>query len=89
MIIEVLRAARYLDDKLEENLGRPYHAALGIGLVCEIIERCRELYDAPATSAGIMRLALVILLYLLLLTHQMGELSDHAVWRMRRHGIRN
>ena len=89
MIIEVLRAARYVDDKLKEKLGRPYHAALGIGLVWEIIERCRELYDAPATSAGIMRLALVILLYLLLLIHQMGELSDHAVRRMRRHGIRN
>jgi hypothetical protein len=34
-------------------------------------------------------IALVILLYLLLLIHQMGELSDHAVRRMRRHGIRN
>jgi len=89
MIIEVLGAVHYLDDKLKEKLGRPYHAALGIGLVWEIIERRRELYDAPATSAGIMRLTLVILLYLLLLVHQMGELSDHAVRRMRRYDIRD
>ncbi len=43
MIIEVLRTARYLDDKLKEKLGRPYHAALGIGLVWEIIARYRDL----------------------------------------------
>jgi hypothetical protein len=33
MIVELLRAARYLDEKVKEKLGRPYHAAaLGIGL---------------------------------------------------------
>src|SRR5271170_7389272 len=82
MIIEVLCAARYLDDKLKEKLGRPYHAALGIGLVWEIIERCQELYDAPATSAGIMRLALVILLYLLLLIQVHSDPDHDAVMRI-------
>jgi hypothetical protein len=84
MIIEMLRAARHLDEKLKEKLGRPYHAALGIGLILEIIGRFRELYDAPATSGGIVRLALVILLYVLLLIHQTGELSDHAAERKAR-----
>ena len=39
MIIEIPRAARHLDEKLKEKLGRPYHAALGIGLILEIIGR--------------------------------------------------
>ena len=81
MIIEILHAARHLDEKLKEKLGRPYHAALGIGLILEIIGRFRELYHAPPTSGGIARLALVILLYVLLLIHQTGELSGHAAQR--------
>jgi hypothetical protein len=52
--------------------------ALGLGLVLEIIARVRELHDAPATTGGIVRRALVMPLYLLLLVHQIGELSDHA-----------
>jgi hypothetical protein len=78
MVGEILRVVHRLDDWLRETLGRPYHMALGIGLILEIIARVRELHDAPATTGGIMRLALVMLLYLLLLVHQIGELSDHA-----------
>jgi hypothetical protein len=83
MVGEILRVVHRLDDWLRETLGRPYHVALGIGLVLEIIARVRELHDAPATTGGIMRLALVMLLYLLLLVHQIGELSDHAERRRR------
>ncbi len=67
MVGEILRIVHRLDDWLRETLGRPYHVALGIGLVLEIIARVRELHDAPETTAGIVRLALVMLLYLLLL----------------------
>jgi hypothetical protein len=84
MIVEILRAVHHLDDWIRETLGRPYHAALGIGLVLEIIARARELHDAPATSAGIVQLALAMLLYVVLLVHQIGELSDHAE---RRRGV--
>jgi hypothetical protein len=83
MIREMLRAAHRLDDWLREILGRPYHAALGIGLILELIARIRELHEAPGAISGIVRLALVILLYLLLLIHQIGELSDHAERRRR------
>jgi hypothetical protein len=87
MIRGILRAARLLDDTLKDKLGRPYHAVLGIGLVLEIVGRCKELYEAPAKSAGIIRLVLAILLYVLLLLHQTGELSEHAEQRaMRRRG---
>jgi hypothetical protein len=83
MVGEILRVVHRLDDWLRETLRRPYHVALGIGLVLGIIARVRELHDAPATTGGIMRLALVMLLYLLLLVHQIGELSDHAERRRR------
>jgi hypothetical protein len=80
----MLKAAHRLDDWLREMLGRPYHAVLGIGLVLEIIARLRELHEAPATSVGIVRLVLVMVLYLLLLVHQLGELSEHAERRRGR-----
>ena len=67
-----------------ERAGRPYHVALAIGLVLEIIARVRELHEASEKTAGIVRLALVMLLFLLLLIHQIGELSDHAERRRRR-----
>jgi hypothetical protein len=79
----MLNAVHGLDDWLRAMLGRPYHAALGIGLVLEIIAHLRELHEAPATSAGIVQLVLVMLLYLLLLIHQIGELSEHAERRRR------
>jgi hypothetical protein len=83
MIGEILGTVHRLDDWLRGTLGRPYHAALGVGLVLEIIGRIRELHEASATSAGIVRLVLVVVLYLLLLVHQIGELSDHAERRRR------
>jgi hypothetical protein len=84
MIGDILRAAHRLDEWLREMLGRPYHAALGIGLALEIIARFRELHEAPETAGGIVGLVLVVLLYLLLLIHQIGELSEHAERRRPR-----
>jgi hypothetical protein len=78
VIVEISHAAHRLDARLRRTLGRPYHAMLGIGLVLEIIARIRELHEAPATAGGIIRLMLVVLLYLVLLVHQVGELSPHA-----------
>jgi hypothetical protein len=83
MIGEMLRAAHRLDDWLREILG-PYHAALGIGLVLEIFARIRELHEALGAISSIVRLGLVMQLYLLLLIHQIGELSDHAERRRSR-----
>ena len=77
MIGKMLAAVRRLDEWLRGMLGRPYHAALGFGLILEIIARLREMYEAP-TKTGIVKLVLLLLLYLLLLVHQVGELSEHA-----------
>jgi hypothetical protein len=78
MVGTILGAVRRLDDWLREMLGRPYHAALCIGLGLEIIARIREMAETSASKVGMVRLALVLLLYLLLLIHQVGELSEHA-----------
>jgi hypothetical protein len=83
VIVEISHAAHRLDAWLRRSLGRPYHMMLGLGLVLEIIARIRELYEAPATASGIVRLMLVLLLYLVLLVHQVGELSPHAERRGR------
>jgi hypothetical protein len=42
MIIEVLRAARYLDDKLKEKLGRPYPDACHLTDVGGLTEAVRK-----------------------------------------------
>jgi hypothetical protein len=78
MIGKALGAVHEVDAWLRRMLGRPYHAALGIGLILEIIARVRELIETPGKSLGMVRLALVMLLFVLLLIHQLGELSDHA-----------
>jgi hypothetical protein len=78
VIVEISHAAHHLDAWLRRTLGRPYHAMLGIGLVLEIIARVREMHEATATAGGIIRLMLVLLLYLVLLVHQVSELAPHA-----------
>jgi predicted histidine transporter YuiF (NhaC family) len=83
MIGEILGAVHRLDDWLRATLGRTYHAALGFGLVLEIVGHVRDLREALTTSAGLVRLVSVLLLYLLLLVHQIGELSEHAERRRR------
>jgi hypothetical protein len=77
MIVDVLRAARRLDERLQQKLGRPYSALLGIGLVIEIIARVREMIELPETSTSVMRLCLTVVFFALLLVHQLGELSEH------------
>lgn len=77
MVGKILAPVRRLDEWLRGMLGRPYHAALGVGLILEIIARLREMYEAP-TKTGLVKLVLLLALYLLLLVHQLGELSEHA-----------
>ncbi len=76
MIAAILKAASGLDAWLGRQLGRPYHALLGIGLVMEIVQRVRELGEM--TSWNALRSWLAILLFAALLTHQLGELHEHA-----------
>jgi hypothetical protein len=82
MFQAVTNAARNLELWLSRTFGRPYHALLGIGIVVEIVQHCRELPD-KVDSAAILKTALAILLFVVLLVHQAGELSERAEERRR------
>ncbi|HTW51725.1 MAG TPA: hypothetical protein VME45_07510 [Stellaceae bacterium] len=77
MFNAVTNAARNLELWLSRTFGRPYHVLLGIGIVVEIVQHCRELPD-KLNSAAILKTALAILLFVVLLVHQAGELSERA-----------
>ena len=79
----LLHAAHRLDDWLRRHFGRPYHAILAIGLVIEIARHLRELTEIGGSTSGIIKLILAVLLFTVLLVHQLGELSEHAARRRR------
>jgi hypothetical protein len=76
MIVEALRAAHHLDQKLNEKLGRPYHAVLSIALIGEIIHRFQEFRTLPFNTAHLGELIVPFLVGLALLIHQLGEMSE-------------
>lgn len=77
MFHAVTNAARSLELWLSRTFGRPYHALLGIGIVVEIVQHCRELPD-KLDGAAVLKTALAILLFVVLLVHQAGELSERV-----------
>ena len=77
MFHAVTNAARNLELWLSRTFGRPYHALLGIGIVVEIVQHCRELPE-KLDGAAVLKAALAILLFVVLLVHQAGELSERA-----------
>lgn len=85
MIVEILRKARRLDAAIGRKLGPAYHALLGIGLVVEIVRRLSEFGDLP--RAGAVREIFAVVLFGVLLLHQMGELGEHMDRRRKARGI--
>jgi hypothetical protein len=83
MLSAVTDAARRLELWLGRKFGRPYHALLGIGIAIEIVQHCRELPEKLG-SGEIVKTVLAIILFLALLVHQAGELSEHAKARRER-----
>lgn len=86
MIVEILSFARRLDAALGRKFGAPYHALLGIGLGIEIVRRLNEIAELPGATAGALRAGFAVLLYALLLLHQLGELAEHLERRQERLG---
>lgn len=78
MIREFLDGVHRLDIFLQTRIGRPYHALLGVGLVVELIKQLREFDKLGESAGGILRTALALLLFAVLLIHQLGELREHA-----------
>jgi hypothetical protein len=89
MIAEFLQAAHRMDASIVRVLGRPYHAVLGIGLGAEVVERFRQLEKTAGSDMGLVHLALVMLLYLALLIHQVGELHAHMKEKREREAAYN
>jgi hypothetical protein len=75
MLAEIARAARRGDEFMSAAFGRPYHAVLGIGLIAEIVERIRD-FPKVTEHGTLLRVALALLVYCLLLLHQVGELDQ-------------
>jgi hypothetical protein len=82
MIIQLLRAARRLDDTLGRRIGPAYNAILAVGLVIEIGRRAREFGDFEVTGA--VRTTVTIAFFAILLLHQLGELAEHVDRRRER-----
>jgi len=77
MILELGRGARWLDEWLQERLGRPYNLLLSIGLVGEVVERVRALPRALGSTGHEVQLIGLLLMELALLLHQVAVLSHH------------
>jgi len=78
MVKEFLGAMQRFDEAVKHRFGRPYSAVLGAGLVIEIVRRVREIGEVAGSSASLLRIALTLLLFCLLLVHQLGELHERA-----------
>jgi hypothetical protein len=82
MVVELLQGARALDAALSRKLGIPYHAILGMGLLTEIV---RNLHEVGHLRRGRAFGSLpAIVLFGLLLLHQLAELAEHMDRRRRR-----
>ena len=84
MILEILRIARGVDRKLEKTLGRPYRIFLSGALVVTIVHQVRELMAVSLSKIGFMGRAIGIVVGLLLLINQMGELANRMEQRPAR-----
>lgn len=79
MIHSIALAAHRLDVWLQARLGRPYNALLSVGLTIEILRRLVELPEHAVLAPRLIGVAVLIVMNLALLIHQIGELSHHTV----------
>ena len=85
MFTRLTDRARWLDNWLEENLGRPYNTLLTVGLVLDMISRIEGIPAKTHSPHDLIGAALVFTMEAALLIHQLGEFSER---RERRH-VRN
>jgi hypothetical protein len=89
MIGVIARGAYHFDTWLQEHVGRPYNALLGIGLVVEIIRGATEISQRLHTTHDLTAPVFDIALGAALLIHQLGALSHRLEARgERRRGRR-
>jgi hypothetical protein len=73
-----------LDTWLEEKLGRPYNAALSVGLIAEVIHNVLEMPAKLRFTEHLFWELFQIVFASILLVHQIGALSHRFQARDRR-----
>ena len=84
MLLAITRAAHRLDHWLQARLGRPYNVILTVGLTIEIIRRLAELPEAVGKAHRLIDIALLAIMNVALLIHQLGEMAERAERRLGR-----
>ncbi len=67
--------ARWLDQWLETNLGRPYNTVLSVGLVLEMINKIETLPATITHGKGLIGILFSLVVEAALLINQLGEFS--------------
>jgi len=67
--------ARWLDQWLEINLGRPYNTVLSVGLVLEMINKIQTLPATITHGKGLIGILFSLVVEAALLINQLGEFS--------------
>ena len=75
MLKHIARVALRLDEWLQQRLGRPYNAILGVGLIAEIVRDTTNLIRKIGAEGYQFGEVFTILLAAGLLIHQVGALS--------------
>ena len=83
MLNGIARGALWLDTWLQDHLGRPYNALLGVGLIIEIVHRGGEIMERITDPPRVAGLGFTIAMELALLIHQVGALSHHLERRRK------
>jgi hypothetical protein len=83
MIRRISAWALWLDTWLQERLGRPYNAILGVGLVIEIVRHIVLMAEHVRSADNLLHQVLPLLLETALLIHQVGALSHRFEARDR------
>lgn len=73
-----------LDTWLEERLGRPYNAALSVGLIAEVIHNLQDLPAKLRLTDHVLWSLFQIAFACVLLVHQIGALSHRFEARDKR-----
>ena len=83
MIKTLLQPFHRLNSSIQDAIGRPYHAFLGIVLVYEIVHRVHDLAHENWSTGHLVQEAMAIAFTLLLLIGQLSELHERLVRRQR------
>jgi hypothetical protein len=76
IIRNLAQVAYHLDEWLQANLGRPYNALLGVGLVLGLIHQVQDL-PKDFTHGGGLSTLLIALMDVALLINQAGQFHGH------------